>query len=114
MEPLKFAFPFANWLLRVALLIVVYMIYFTTFRAFNTSSMEFWIAAAFGLFAILLFIGGFMKSHNLTVVSAIFLTLGCGYQIVMHFFFHQGGFVAIYGVFAAIALYFATTGNRKK
>lgn len=114
MEPLKFAFPLASWTLRIAALILVYMIFFTTFRSFDTSNMEFWIACAFGLFAILMFVGGFMKSHNLTMISAVLLTLGCGYKIFMHFVFNEGSFIAIYGVFGAICLYFATTGNRKK
>lgn len=114
MEPLKFAFPLSNWLLRIAALVLVYMIFFTTFRAFGTAQKEFWIACAFGLFAILLFVGGFMKSHNLTVISGVLLTLGNAYYIFMHFVFNQGSFVAIYGIFGAISLYFATTGNRKK
>lgn len=114
MEPLKFAFPVASWLLRIAVLITVYMIFFVTFRSFDTSSTAFWIACGFGLFAILLFVGGFMKSSNLTVISALILTLGCAYKIVMHFFFNEGSFIAIYGIFAALSLYFATTGNRKK
>jgi hypothetical protein len=114
MEPLKFAFPVASWLLRLAVLILVYIIFFTTFRAFNTQSLEFWIAAAFGLFSILLFVGGFLRSHNLTLISSLLLALGCGYKIFMHFAFQEGGFVAIYGVFGAIALYFAAAGNRKK
>ncbi len=114
MEPLKFAFPLSTWLLRVAVLILVYIIFFTTFRSFNTAGMEFWIATGFAVFAMLLFVGGFLKSHNLTLVASIVLALGCAYRIFMHFVFHEGGFVAIYGVFGAIALYFATAGNRKK
>lgn len=114
MEPLKFAFPASNWLLRIAVLVLVYIIYFVTFRAFQTQSLAFWIACGFGLFAMLLFVGGFMKSHNLTVISAIFLTLGAGYKVFMHFVFSEGDFVAIFGVLGAIALYFATSGNRKK
>jgi hypothetical protein len=114
MEPLKFAFPISTWLLRVAILILVYIIFFTTFRSFHFESLEFWIASAFALFSILLFVGGFIKSHTLTVVSGIALALGCGYMIFMHFVFNEGGFVAIFGVFGALALYFATSGNRKK
>jgi hypothetical protein len=114
MEPLKFAFPASNWLLRVAVLLLVYMIFFGTFRSFSTSSIDFWIACGFGLFAILLFVGGFMKKHNLTLISAIMLTLGCGYKIFMYYVFSQGKLVSVFGVFAAITLYFATTGNRKK
>lgn len=114
MEPLKFASSASNWILRIAALILVYIIFFVTYRSLNYQSIDFWVACGFGLFAGLLFIGGFMKKHNLTIISAIVLALGCTYQIFMHFAFQKGGFVAIYAVFGAIALYFAASGNKKK
>jgi hypothetical protein len=114
MEPLRFAYPISNWLLRVALLIMIYMIFFGTYRNFNTSDYHTWIAVGFGLFAILLFIGGFMKKHTLTIISAILLTLGCCYKIFMHFAFGMDTFVAIWAIFGAITLFFAASGNRKK
>jgi hypothetical protein len=114
MEPLKFAFPASGWLLRIAVLVLVYIMFFVTFRAFQTQSTEFWIACGFGLFAMLLFVGGFMKSHNLTVISSVILTLGAVYMIVAHYAFSKGSFVAIYGVLGAITFYFAASGNRKK
>jgi len=114
MEPLKFAYPISNWLLRIAVLILVYMIFFVTLRSGHYTSVDFWTACGFGLFAILLFVGGFMKKHNLTIISAIILALGCGYEIFIHFVFGKGNFVAIFAVFGAIALYFAASGNRKK
>ena len=114
MQPFKFAFPFAVWVLRLSILLMVYMIFFGTFRAFETNNVEFWIACGFGLFAVLLFVGGFLKSHNLTVISALILALACGYKVFMHFVFDQGSIVAVYGVFGAISVYFITAGNRKK
>jgi hypothetical protein len=114
MQPLKFAASLANWSLRVAALVLVYIIFFVTYRSFDLHSLDFWIACAFGVFAILLFAGGFMKKHSLTVFSAIVLVLGCLAQVFMHFAFGAGKFVAMYAVFAAIALYFAAFGNRKK
>jgi len=40
--------------------------------------------------------------------------LGCAYEIVMHYGFQKGRFVAIYFVFGAIALFFFANGNKKK
>jgi hypothetical protein len=114
MEPLKFAYPLSNWLLRVALLILVYMCFYGTFHTFDYHHLPFWIATGFGIFAALLFIGGFMKKHNLTIISAIILISGCGYKIFMHYAFGEGTFVANFAIFGAIAFYFATAGNRKK
>jgi hypothetical protein len=114
MEPLKFAYPLSNWLLRVAMLILVYVCFFGTLRAFDYHHLHFWIAFGFGLFTVLLFIGGFMKKHTLTIISAIILVLGCGYMIFMHYAFGEGNIVANFAVFGAIAFYFAAAGNRKK
>lgn len=114
MNPLKFLTPLSNWLLRIAVLLLVYIIYFLTFRHFNYDKPDFWIACGFGLFAILLFIGGFMKKHGMTVVPAIFLFAGCCYEIFMHYFYSKGRFVAIFAIFAAVAIYFTAYGNRTK
>ena len=114
MEPLRFAFQLSNWLLRIAMLIMIYMMFFGVFRGFDVSDYETWVAVGFCVLTMLLFIGGFMKKHTLTVITAIFLVLGCCYKAFMHFAFGKGSFIAIYAVFGSIALYFAASGNRKK
>lgn len=114
MEPVKAFYALSTWLLRVAVLVLVYMIFFVNLRSLNFNSVDFWIAVGFALFAILLFIGGFMNKHGLTVISSLFLILGCAYKVVMHYAFHKGSFVAIFFIFGAIAMFFFANGNRKK
>jgi len=100
--------------LRIAVLVLVYIIFFGTLRSPNFNSIDFWVAVGFALFSILLFIGGFMNKSSMTVITALFLLLGCAYEIVMHYGFHKGKFIAIYFIFGAIAMFFFANGNKKK
>lgn len=114
MEPVKAFFPLTTWFLRIAILVLVYIIYFGTLRSPAWDSIDFWTAVGFAFFSMLLFIGGFMKKSTMTVLSALLLMLGCGYEIVMHYGFHKGKFVAIYFVLGALAMFFFANGNKKK
>lgn len=114
MEPVKAFYPLSTWALRVAVLVLVYIIFFGTLRTLDLNNTDFFIAAGFALFGMLLFIGGFMNKSGMTVITALFLLLGCAYEIVMHYGFHKGKFVAIYFIFGAITMFFFANGNKKK
>ncbi len=114
MEPVKTFFVLSTWMLRVSLLVMVYVQFFPPLRTPDFYSPTFWIAAGFALFSMLLFIGAFMKKSALTVVSALFLLLGCIYEVVMRFGFNKENPVAMFFVFGAIAMFFFSTGNKKK
>ena len=114
MEPLKFAFPFSNWLLRLASIILVYIIFYKDFIVFRYNSLDSWIALAFAVSSILLFVGGYMKKPALTIITSILLVMGCTYEIFNHFVMFKGHYAALFCVFGAISLYFAASGNRKK
>ncbi len=114
MQPVKSFFVLSTWMLRVSLLLMVYVLFFSALRSPDFSSIPFWIAAGFALFSMLLFIGAFMKKSAMTVVSALFLLLGCIYEVVMRFGFNKDNPVAMFFVFGAIALFFFSSGNKKK
>jgi hypothetical protein len=114
MEPVRSLYAISTWLLRVAVLVLVYIIFFTTLRSPDVNHVPFWIAAGFALFSMLLFVGGFMKKSSMTVISAVILALGCVYKIVMYYAFSQGGFIAIFLVLGAISLFFFANGNKQK
>ena len=112
MKPIKFLFPFAIWLFRIAILLFALTVYFETFKAFNFSSMSFYIALLFIIFSLLLFVGGFFADAKLTVISALILCLVCGYQIIMlRTAFDYN--LAVYIVLGSILFYFLTAGNKK-
>jgi len=114
MEPVRSLYAISTWLLRIAMLVMVYILYFSTLRSPEIHNLPFWIAAGFALFSMLLFVGGFMKKNAMTVISGLILTLGCVYKAVMHFFFSQQGGIALFVVVAAIGLFFFANGNKNK
>ena len=114
MEPVRSLYALSTWLLRVALLVLVYIIFFTTLRSPDVNHVPFWIAAGFSLFSMLLFVGGFMKKSSLTVITAVILALGCIYKIVMYYAFSQNVSIAIFLVMGAISLFFFANGNKQK
>jgi hypothetical protein len=114
MEPVRSLYALSTWLLRIALLVLVYIIFFTTLRSPDVSSLPFWIAAGFALFSMMLFVGGFMKKSTMTVIAAVILGLGCLYKIVMYYAFDQGRFIAIFFVLGALSLFFFANGNKQK
>ncbi|HNW90014.1 MAG TPA: hypothetical protein PKN48_10145 [Bacteroidales bacterium] len=114
MEPVKAFFSLSTWALRVAVLVLVYMIFYGPLSTLDFKNVDFLIAAGFALFSILLFIGGFMNKSTMTIITSGILMLGCAYEIVMHYGFQKSRFVAVYFVFGAIALFFFANGNKKK
>ncbi|HOY32253.1 MAG TPA: hypothetical protein PKW80_10275 [Bacteroidales bacterium] len=114
MEPVKSFFPLSTWALRVAVLVLIYMIFFGTLSSPDLYNIDFLIAAGFALFGVLLFIGGFMNKSTMTMICALVLMLGCVYEIIMHYGFQKGKFVAIYFVLGAVNLFFFANGNKKK
>ncbi len=114
MEQVKAFIPISAWALRIAILVLDYIIFFSALLTPDFKKINYLVAVGFTLFGILLFIGGFMKRGTLTIISSIFLIIGCGYEIVMHYGFGQGNFVAVFFVFGAISLFFFANGNKLK
>ncbi len=81
MKPIRFLAPVADWLMRAGVLLFVIFYYVNTVKAMNFSTILFWISLVFLIFSVLLFAGGFVKSSNLTVTSALVLTVLAGYQL---------------------------------
>ena len=111
MKPMKFLSPFADWLMRAGVLLFVIFYYVNTVKAMNFSTISFWISLGFLIFCVLLFAGGFVKSSNLTVTSALVLTILSGYQL---FNLIGGGINYNFSVFillSAVFVRFLAKGN---
>jgi hypothetical protein len=98
----------------MAVMLLVYIIFFVTLRSPDVNHLPFWIAAGFAFFSMLLFVGGFMKKSSMTVISSVILALGCGYKVVMYYAFSHGAFIAIFLVLGSISLFFFANGNKQK
>jgi len=113
MKPVKQLRLFAIWLMRIAALLYVILAYLEIFATFNFGSITFYLSGIFLLFTLLLFIGGFLKSSNLTVISSLVLILATGYHAFLNL---QAGFDYNFGVFVilgSIFVYFLANGNSR-
>ncbi len=111
MKPLNTFSGIAKWVLRIAILMVVFTKYYDTFMLFNLNSLAFYVSAIFIVFGVLLFIGGFLSKPNLTVISALFLLLAFVYMSVISFDGITEQF-AINVLGGAVALLFLADGNK--
>jgi hypothetical protein len=73
MKPVKLLAPVSNWLLRISLIYLLYVLYFDTCIKFSFNSLYYFIAFVMILFAVLFVIGSFMKNSGLTVISSLII-----------------------------------------
>lgn len=112
MKPLKSGLVFSNWLLRVAVLLFVVILFFGKIKSFGFSNREYYIDIAIILFATLLFIGGFMSKPGMTVFSGFIITALAIYKIIISF---SGAFdsdIASFLIILSVGFYFACAGNQ--
>lgn len=81
MKPIKILSPVFNWIMRIALVLYAYAMYFDTLSSFQFNNLGYFVALIFTLFSLLLFIGGFMQQTTITVISALILLLIEIYQL---------------------------------
>jgi len=75
MKPMKSFVSLAHWLFRITVLLIVFHLYFHQLDDLNFTSVEWLISALLTIFAILLFIGAFLKNQSTTVVSGMILAI---------------------------------------
>jgi len=98
--------------MRLSLAFFVIITFLHTLKAFDIKSIQFYIAAVFTLFAVLLFIGGFLSKPAITVLSGIMLFFASVYEIVILCSSGITADLAIFSVIATMALYFVAAGNK--
>lgn len=113
MKPAKALFPFAIWMLRISLPVIAYIFFLDTVKTFKFNDLQFYIAAAFTLFSIFLFVGGFMSKHTLTIFSALVLLGISLYEAFYCFFDKLNSSFALFMLIAAAMLLFISIGNKR-
>lgn len=101
MNPAKNLLPVFYWLLRLIIMFTVYVHFWNIVKVFDTSSVSFFVAAAFVLLAIMLIVGGFARKHTLTILSGLLLAALSVYQMVQ-LGFQIGKPLAFYGLLATV------------
>lgn len=113
MKPVKKLQPLSIWLMRLAATLFILLAYYNTFITFNTSSITFYLSSVFLVFGILLFVGGFLKTSKLTVISSIILILATGYHAFLNL---QSAFdynFGVYVILGSLFVYFLAHGNSR-
>ena len=111
MKPIKFLSPIAKWVMRSGIILFALFYYVDVVRVIDLKSAMFYVSFAFVLFSATLFVGGFLRSASLTVVSALALAAIVGYQTVI---FAKSGVdynFAVFVIIGSVLLNFIAKGN---
>ena len=110
MEPLKSLIPFAKWLLRLTVALLVYAVYFEVLTDPDLAAVTWYISVFISIFAVLLVAGGFVKKPSLTVVSGLIIFI---LSIIMIFINDADLNSIVKNVApAVIGFYFLAGGNK--
>lgn len=112
MKPLKSGTALAYWLLRIALFLFLFTIFYSEIGNFNFHNLESYFAVAFVALGALLFVGGFMAKPTLTVISGILITLLSSYSLFVQFKAGLNASIASFIVVFSIGFYFTCVGNQ--
>lgn len=112
MKPIKSFLPFVAWLFRISILLIAYVYFFELIKAFQFNNISYYVNFSFAIFAVLLFIGGFVKKATLTVFSGIILTLLSAYQLFLLFDVNPSIEFVAFAFTTAAAMFFVTLGNK--
>jgi hypothetical protein len=111
MRPFKSGKGFAIWLLRIALIVMVYVLYANTVSSLAFKSPSFLIAGFILLFSILIVAGGLLNKTGLTVISGLLVFLLSGYKMFVSFNGTLDYFVISQFVPVSLGFFFFTHGN---
>lgn len=113
MQPIKALLPVSEWLMRISLILFAYVKYFKTFTKFHLDKVEFYLASFFLIFSAVIFITGFKKKSELTVISGFVITLISIYTIINSIDRGLDTNLILNFLIASIAVYFLSNSSGK-
>jgi hypothetical protein len=111
MKPFKSGKAFANWLLRIALALIIYNLYNNIISTWAVSTLPFILAAVTVIFVILLLVGGIASKSGLTIISGLAVAILSIYKIINGFNGSIDHYLIAQFIPLAIGFYFFTNGN---
>jgi len=111
MEPLKNIMPVTHWLFRVSMLIHGILYQWNSVKNFGFDK-TFYISLVWFSLSIGLFVGGFMKTTTLTVISSLGLVILSFYYIISDFNGDFSRTLSTQLLVLSIAFYFLANGNK--
>jgi hypothetical protein len=110
MNPWKKLAGAATWMMRLALVFVIYTRFFGIFMQFNLDQLNFYFAAGFIVLGFLLLAGGFFK-QSITVFAGLGIFILAVVQIIMNYNGLSPAF-AQWLLMGSVGLFFLTNGNK--
>lgn len=112
MKAMKGAVNLANWIIRVALVLVLILSFYKSAQAVfqGNTSLDNLLGLITVVVAIFLLIGGFMKSYTMTIVSGLILAV-IFVLLIFRDWVGLNEIFALHLLMAGTALYFAAAGN---
>lgn len=111
MKPLKFIESFAYWLLRIAYVAYIVVSNIGSFRHFDISDFQLYLAMALIVLGVLIIIGGLTSNQGLTVIASAGIFIIMIYKALTPWpsMVTENFFIEL--VLAFVALVFASRGN---
>lgn len=113
MKPIKSLYPFAVWMLRLAIIVTVLPLFYKGVLSFEYKQIGFYIALCFCIAAIVVFFGGFSNKSTLTIIGAFLLFGLCIYEMIAVKRFELSISFGLYLLLASVAMLFISSGNKK-
>jgi hypothetical protein len=110
MKPIKSFIPFAKWLLRLSIALLVYLNYFDTAVTFEFKGLEYFVPFSIVVVTIILLVGGLLKGSTMTMIAGLLLFAGVFVQLIMVSTFSVNGLIGIFPL-ATMSFYFFASGN---
>lgn len=112
MKPFKSGSAVSAWLLRILAVWVAYNYHFSTFGTFEFETRGFWISSAYIVFSVLVFAGGFVSKHTLSVISGFLLFITPVVHLILNGLPGESAGALLPWFFPlTIGFYFLTHGN---
>ena len=111
MKPFKSGKGIANWLLRIALVAILYNLYNNILSTFALANISYLVALSILIFGILIIIGGFIAKPTLTIISGLVITCLTIYKIIISFNGTIDHYLVSQLIPLTIGFYFFTNGN---
>lgn len=111
MKPFKSGKAFANWLLRIALVLIIYNLYSNIISTWAITTLPFILAAITIAFGVLLIIGSIVSKPGLTIISGLAIAILSIYKIINAFNGNIDHYLIAQFIPLALGFYFFTNGN---
>lgn len=111
MKPFKSGKPVANWLLRIALMGTLTVIYYNAVSTLNFSNFNFYLAAIMLLLGVLLFYSAAFSKSSMTIIVGLIIFLVSLYKLMVSFNGSIDGYLITHLVPLSVGFYFFTNGN---